>query len=180
MNFLRLKTNSDRCVECQAALQSTIKIPDKYFQRKLNNLRVNCIACTSWTGTLAEYKEHYNQNHFTDSSRVCEFCTQEFESKASYTTHLQNYCASSPIRCAFESVGCSSNANCSQNGYFFKLIIWLSSLCKVSKKWKLGSFHFWGKILPFWQQKVWVLSKILAIYLLACAVWKKTTSNRIE
>lgn len=57
-------TKENTCKGCKFPLFSDFKVPDRYFQRKIGNLNVNCFfkECL-WTGSLLNYRDHYNE-HF--------------------------------------------------------------------------------------------------------------------
>jgi TNF receptor-associated factor 2 len=83
------------------------KIPDKYFQRKVNNLHVACIACSEWTGTLADYKQHYQKSHSFDETPA----TAIDPARSSNMT-MSSVNSSPTSKCMFERIGCS---RCTQN-----------------------------------------------------------------
>lgn len=102
-----------KCTQCDFALVSEFKIPDKYFQKKINNLSVKCVHNCGWTGALNEYREHYNQ-HFEIENKKCDYCQNEFKSKEAYEKHLNletGDCLQQPIQCVFHMIGCSNDSN---------------------------------------------------------------------
>ena len=58
--------NTAFCCRCRFRLASSYKIPDNYFQRKLNEKIVKCDHC-DWLGSLLNYRQHYN-THFLISN----------------------------------------------------------------------------------------------------------------
>ena len=52
------------CIKCNFLFASNSKIPDKYFQNKINLQQVKCdIKECVWIGTIIDYRVHYN-SHF--------------------------------------------------------------------------------------------------------------------
>ena len=59
-----VKQEDRTCPVCKYKLASEFKIPDKYYQRKIENIKIKCnhSGCT-WEGNLISYRNHYN-SHF--------------------------------------------------------------------------------------------------------------------
>ena len=86
------------------------KIPDKYFQKKINNIEVECQqADCQWKGTLSDYRVHHS-DHFVIKTRKCEYCNSTLLSKDDLERHLDKisgYCPKQPTACIFETIGCN-------------------------------------------------------------------------
>ena len=64
------------------------KIPDKYFQKKINNIEVECQqANCQWKGALSDYRVHHN-DHFVIKPMNCEYCHMTLLSKDDLERHL--------------------------------------------------------------------------------------------
>jgi hypothetical protein len=77
-----------------------ITVPDKYFQRKVNSLRVNCVECSDWIGTYTDYRAHFNAAHRAYLST--DFMPVRFQEVNAQPILNQK------TQCVFHTVGCSS------------------------------------------------------------------------
>lgn len=63
-----------------------------------------------WTGTLADYAEHFHQ-HFKVKPRVkCQFCDVDFAKESDLASHLNQTsgtCPKQPVECIFKTIGCN-------------------------------------------------------------------------
>jgi hypothetical protein len=69
-----------------------------------------------WTGTLADYAEHFHK-HFKVKPRVrCQFCEVDFAKESDLASHLNitnGTCPKQPVECIFKAIGCNvSEFNC--------------------------------------------------------------------
>ena len=91
-----------------------VKIPDKYFQKKVNSIQVSCIhrETCQWQGTLAEYRdEHYYAAHMTQFvEQTCPHCSLSLKSQQELDTHLDldnGTCPKQPLDCMYKPIGCT-------------------------------------------------------------------------
>ena len=86
-------------------------MPDKFFQKKINRIIVECQFKQSkcdWKGTLIDYKEHYNEHSFPKII-ICEYCYQEFHAKTDLDNHLNELngdCLEQPVLCPYSDINC--------------------------------------------------------------------------
>ena len=88
------------------------RIPDKYFQKKIENLPIKCIAYKDceWQGSLLEYKDHYNTHFRITPLMECKYCSKKLESQTEVSAHLGTFngtCMQQPVNCMFKPIGCS-------------------------------------------------------------------------
>ena len=86
------------------------KIIDKYFQKKINNIEVECLQTNcQWKGALSDYRVHHS-DHFVIKTRKCEYCNMTLLSKDDLERHLDKIngdCPKQPIECIFKTIGCN-------------------------------------------------------------------------
>lgn len=56
-----------KCIKCSFIFSSHFKIPDKYFQNKIDTFQVSCSnKDCEWRGTMGAYSTHYNSHFATN------------------------------------------------------------------------------------------------------------------
>ena len=96
---------------------SKFKIPDRFKQRKIENLIFKCAAGDAqcqFTGTLIKLAEHHN-SHFKVKQKIsikCQHCSLKFRNSKEYEKHLDavsGNCFKQPLDCVFKTIGCHQN-----------------------------------------------------------------------